>query len=303
MRKTAVASAVVVTTLAVHAPAQAQLPIAATVTQGDRFYFKVSDQSDPADPSTMSYCTVGYNEVAARQSLTAGHCSLGVTNEVFLDTGAGLTRAGFITTDPRFQDVSDSLGSKFVYDQATISWDSYVRMGNNVYSGDRKAAPTSLNVGEEVCFRGATSHAGTRNYQCAPFIGTTEGALLVATGNNPGDSGGPIWAPSKGLIGTVSVDADVQMKNGDIHGITIGTAHSPSYSAFDEDKYAELIGNFFATAGDYVNRIITKALPEDAPPAPSPNASSSTYGIAFGAIAAVIALIAALAPFASRLTF
>ena len=76
-----------------------------------------------------------------------------------------------------------------------------VYVGPNRYSGDSLIDPDTVQSGETVCVYGDT----TRRINCGPFVGNLGKTFFVDhTQTNPGDSGGPMWVPGRGLVGLIS---------------------------------------------------------------------------------------------------
>ncbi len=106
---------------------------------------------------------------------------------------------GVLTNSPRYNGSNKNVA--VVNDWVTISWADSVRLEPNRYSGDTIVPISDVQLGETVCVYGNTA----KRENCGNFAGRTGTTFYVehAT-SDPGDSGGPLWIPGRGLIGVLA---------------------------------------------------------------------------------------------------
>ena len=106
---------------------------------------------------------------------------------------------GVLTNSPRYNGSNKNVA--VVNDWATISWADSVRLEPSRYSGDTIVPISDVQLGETVCVYGNT----TKRESCGNFAGRNGTTFYVehAT-SDPGDSGGPLWIPGRGLIGVLA---------------------------------------------------------------------------------------------------
>ena len=182
----------------VEAPAAERL----VVKQGARMF--VDNQHN----DTLTACTIGYNDPEQRRSYTAGHCADNgdygwqTGSLVYLADSKGRemsTPAGMIYPAAAYYGASNA------NDWAVIYWFNGVEVGANPYGGEYVPIQ-DLEPGETLCYHGYASHGGTTEASCGPFVGMIEETIYFDAPGMPdyGDSGGPVYAPGRGLVGVMS---------------------------------------------------------------------------------------------------
>ena len=182
----------------VEAPAAERL----VVKQGARMF--VDNQHN----DTLTACTIGYNDPEQRRSYTAGHCADNgdygwqTGSLVYLADSKGRemsTPAGMIYPAAAYYGASNA------NDWAVIYWFNGVEVGANPYGGEYVPIQ-DLEPGETLCYHGYASHGGTTEASCGPFVGMIEKTIYFDAPGMPdyGDSGGPVYAPGRGLVGVMS---------------------------------------------------------------------------------------------------
>ena len=182
----------------VEAPAAERL----VVKQGARMFV------DNLGDDNLTACTIGFNDPAARRSYTAGHCADNgdygwqTGSLVYLADSKGRemsTPAGMIYPAAAYYGASNA------NDWAVIYWFNGVEVGANPYGGEYVPIQ-DLEPGETLCYHGYASHGGTTEASCGPFVGMIEKTIYFDAPGMPdyGDSGGPVYAPGRGLVGVMS---------------------------------------------------------------------------------------------------
>ena len=182
----------------VEAPAAERL----VVKQGARMFV------DNLGDDNLTACTIGYNDPAERRSYTAGHCADNgdygwqTGSLVYLADSKGRemsTPAGMIYPAAAYYGASNA------NDWAVIYWFNGVEVGANPYGGEYVPIQ-DLEPGETLCYHGYASHGGTTEASCGPFVGMIEKTIYFDAPGMPdyGDSGGPVYAPGRGLVGVMS---------------------------------------------------------------------------------------------------
>ncbi|MCG7296569.1 hypothetical protein MHJ86_06820 [Corynebacterium afermentans] len=157
---------------------------------------------------TLTACTIGYNDPEQRRSYTAGHCADNgdygwqTGSLVYLADSKGRemsTPAGMIYPAAAYYGASNA------NDWAVIYWFNGVEVGANPYGGEYVPIQ-DLEPGETLCYHGYASHGGTTDAACGPFVGMVEKTIYFDAPGMPdyGDSGGPVYAPGRGLVGVMS---------------------------------------------------------------------------------------------------
>ncbi|OAA16600.1 hypothetical protein CAFEA_08375 [Corynebacterium afermentans subsp. afermentans] len=181
-----------------EAPAAERL----VVKQGARMF--VDNQHN----DTLTACTIGFNDPEQRRSYTAGHCADNgdygwqTGSLVYLADSKGRemsTPAGMIYPAAAYYGASNA------NDWAVIYWFNGVEVGANPYGGEYVPIQ-DLEPGETLCYHGYASHGGTTEASCGPFVGMIEKTIYFDAPGMPdyGDSGGPVYAPGRGLVGVMS---------------------------------------------------------------------------------------------------
>ena len=181
-----------------EAPAAERL----VVKQGARMFV------DNLGGDTLTACTIGYNDPEQRRSYTAGHCADNgdygwqTGSLVYLADSKGRemsTPAGMIYPAAAYYGASNA------NDWAVIYWFNGVEVGANPYGGEYVPIQ-DLEPGETLCYHGYASHGGTTEASCGPFVGMIEKTIYFDAPGAPdyGDSGGPVYAPGRGLVGVMS---------------------------------------------------------------------------------------------------
>ena len=157
---------------------------------------------------TLTACTIGFNDPEQRRSYTAGHCADNgdygwqTGSLVYLADSKGRemsTPAGMIYPAAAYYGASNA------NDWAVIYWFNGVEVGANPYGGEYVPIQ-DLEPGETLCYHGYASHGGTTEASCGPFVGMIEKTIYFDAPGMPGygDSGGPVYAPGRGLVGVMS---------------------------------------------------------------------------------------------------
>lgn len=136
-------------------------------------------------------CTVGYVDKGNRTLMFTGHCAAGETGNLVMDSNWNPIGHVVENHDDRRTPHNDV---------AIVAIGDNVSIGENIYSGNRWAAPHELRPGDKVCSRGAKSNAVHCGYMTGWSLPNVVNATRSA-GGTFGDSGGPAWVPGKGFIG------------------------------------------------------------------------------------------------------
>lgn len=229
-------------------------------------------------------CTLGYNDHDRGRSYLAGHCgSDGARVRLINRKTNEMTRAlGTFHPSPNYH----TWGSN---DWGWIEWDDGVRMGENVYSGDKILSRGEVKAGDQVCSHGETSQMGTKETDCGTFTGWAYESFGVRDVRwAPGDSGGPVFVPGRGFVGVMSAapdgeDGGVTAYYGSrkVKGEWVGWGAAPRDGKSMDDQ--EFTLKYAEAAGLDVNGVGGSSL--------------STLSI----ISIVLSIIAALAPVAAQL--
>lgn len=182
----------------VEAPAAERL----VVKQGARMFV------DNLGNDNLTACTIGFNDPAARRSYTAGHCADNgdygwqTGSMVYLADSKGremTTPAGMIYPAAAYYGASNA------NDWAVIYWFNGVEVEANPFGGEYVPIE-DIEPGEMLCYHGYASHGGTNRATCGPFVGMIEKTIYFDAPGMPGygDSGGPVYAPGRGLVGVMS---------------------------------------------------------------------------------------------------
>ena len=192
-----------------EAPAAERL----VVKQGARMFV------DNLGGDNLTACTIGFNDPAARRSYTAGHCAdngdygwqTGSMGYLADDKGREMsTPAGMIYPAAAYYGASNA------NDWAVIYWFNGVEVEVNPFGGEYIPIE-DLEPGETLCYHGYASHGGTDDAACGPFVGMIEKTIYFDAPGMPdyGDSGGPVYAPGRGLVGVMSGANALVDENGD----------------------------------------------------------------------------------------
>lgn len=152
----------------------------------------------------QSVCTIGYNDHARGESITAAHCGEdGQRVRLYdrTDTNPLTSRSAEIGTFYRSPGYDNGISN----DWGRIVWDKGVQIGANRFSRDTVLTLDQVKRGDEVCWHGETTHMGTTDRSCGTFFERTNEAFTVRVPqSSQGDSGGPIWVPGRGFLGVIS---------------------------------------------------------------------------------------------------
>ena len=187
------------------------------VTQGDRV------RVDKPGKSEGSYCTVGYVQPATAVAYTAGHCGDDGA-DVFNEQGDAI---GVFRHSPSY--TGDVGGGDVGY----ILLGDGVEIGANHYSGD--GIVTGIAGSDQICVYGATS----KKVICGELIAHRNDAVGLIHINVPvtgGDSGGPVWIPGRGVIGTIGFDYVNSHTPLPVTGVTTFDASALAAAAVDRTK-------------------------------------------------------------------
>ena len=200
----AAALAVTVSSVAVSPVAVpvAEAADALVARQGERVFV------DNMGGYNLTSCTIGYNDLSHRRSYTAGHCAVhdeassrgGSTVYLADESGNQLpTPAGLIYPAAAYY------GPANANDWSVIYWFNNVTVGQNTYGG--AYVPISeISPGDTLCYHGYASHGRSTAAACGPFVGMIEKTIYFDAPGTPhyGDSGGPLYAPGRGVVGVMS---------------------------------------------------------------------------------------------------
>lgn len=204
----AAALAVTVSSVAVSPVAVpvAEAADALVARQGERVFV------DNMGGYNLTSCTIGYNDLSQRRSYTAGHCAVHDTvndtassrggSTVYLADESGNqlpTPAGLIYPAAAYY------GPANANDWSVIYWFNNVTVGQNTYGG--AYVPISeISPGDTLCYHGYASHGRSTAAACGPFVGMIEKTIYFDAPGTPhyGDSGGPLYAPGRGVVGVMS---------------------------------------------------------------------------------------------------
>lgn len=207
-RALAVATATMMVTVSVVAPANAQ-PV--VIEQGNRFATS-SDKS----------CTIGLNDASRGVSYSAAHCGKRGDLVFLVDENGYRQTTPVGTFEPSARYDSRSASN----DWSVIKWYPGVTVKPNRFGGDYYPAQ-NLKPGEKICFHGYTTHGAGDASSCGRFIGNVgENVYYEAPVQmRSGDSGGPVFAPGKGTVGVVAGNTTISDGR---RSITLGRAAGTS---------------------------------------------------------------------------
>ena len=207
------AGARVVALAAASALAASGLVVGAEAPAADRLVVKQGARMFVGNlgNDNLTACTIGYNEPGQRRSYTAGHCAGSADRAdrgwktgslVYLADSKGReipTPAGMIYPAAAYY------GGSNANDWAVIYWFNGVEVEANPFGGEYLPID-ELEPGETLCYHGYASHGGTNRATCGPFVGMIEKTIYFDAPGMPdyGDSGGPVYAPGRGLVGVMS---------------------------------------------------------------------------------------------------
>lgn len=230
--------------------------------------------------SSKGNCTIGHNEPARGLSYTAAHCA-NPGEAVYLTDASGNVYpepAGVFIPSQRYDETTYS------NDWAAIRWNPGVRVQPNQFGGGYINAE-ALAAGETVCFHGFTTHSSGNGATCGRFVGVAGSAVLfdAPVASRPGDSGGPVFVPGKGVIGVVSGEHTVTGQFGE---------RKLSRAAMLKDGRVVPTAEIWDIVSAYHGVPSVNRPPVTPQPATQASGSSATLGI----IAAVVSLLAVLVP-------
>lgn len=158
--------------------------------------------------SNLTACTIGYNDPTQRRSYTAGHCAVPGDQAprggslVYLADDAGrqmTTAAGIIYPAAAYY------GPTNANDWSVIYWFQNVGVGRNTFGGTYTSID-AIAPGETLCYYSYAPAGQLPRAACGPFVGMIEKTIYFDAPGTPayGDSGGPVYAPGRGLVGVLS---------------------------------------------------------------------------------------------------
>ncbi len=161
----------------------------------------LTNQGDQIVVGLKSICTVGFVDPSHMTMQTAGHC--GKPGDLVFEKNT-LAPIGVVAYSSG--DYASPTG-----DRMTIVANP-LAAGNNVKTGDKAYSPKA---GDKVCRYGAESN----KVVCGTVYEVNQRGMMVVdpkVAGIPGDSGGPMWVPGKGYVGTYTgrlakVDDDNQV--------------------------------------------------------------------------------------------
>lgn len=149
-------------------------------------------------------CTVGMVDELTRSMVTAAHC-VGEVGSVVRDQAGN--EIGTVTwrgrgvgsTEPDTKDV------------AVVYISPEVEMGHNKYSQHTGMLnPEQVSVGDTLCRYGIKAN----RVVCSTVSRKMNNNLSLSPDDSiPGDSGGPIWSPSRGFVGVLSAGSKDNLKD------------------------------------------------------------------------------------------
>lgn len=154
-------------------------------------------------------CTIGHNDRAKGVSYTAAHCGKDGARVRLLERTSATQ--GNVSAELGTLRRSKGYDNGWNNDWATIEWDRGVTLGANAVSGDTVLTLGDLKRGDQVCYSGQATHGVKGGKDCGTFFApaSTSFTMRAEVPSQPGDSGGPIFVPGKGLVGIVSRGPDV----------------------------------------------------------------------------------------------
>lgn len=160
------------------------------IAQGDRIHIGQKN------------CTAGYIDMDTNQLYLAGHCTVSLGEKVYNNAWEEI---GEVIRD----DLVDHVGKFWMYHQDFAIVQLYGKSAQeqpNVFTGDGIVGFSDVEYYDEVCSYGAT----TQQVFCGHIEESNDGLFVFSLDGDlqKGDSGGPVWIPQKGLIGTVSGTGD-----------------------------------------------------------------------------------------------
>ena len=251
----------------VEAPAAERL----VVKQGARMFV------DNLGNDNLTACTIGYNDPEQRRSYTAGHCADNgnygwqTGSLVYLADSKGremTTPAGMIYPAAAYYGASNA------NDWAVIYWFNGVEVGANPYGGEYMPIQ-DLEPGETLCYHGYASHGSTTEAACGPFVGMIEKTIYFDAPGMPdyGDSGGPVYAPGRGLVGVMSgANALVDESGEEVVGFERASSLQ-SGALYDDARIDAFLRSHFAAT-------TTPPSPSRKAPVPSPVRSTVVTPVA-----------------------
>ena len=265
----AAASALAASGLVVGAEAPAAERL--VVKQGARMFV------DNLGNDNLTACTIGYNDPEQRRSYTAGHCADRADKAwqtgslVYLADSKGRemsTPAGMIYPAAAYYGASNA------NDWAVIYWFNGVEVGANPYGGEYMPIQ-DLEPGETLCYHGYASHGSTTEAACGPFVGMIEKTIYFDAPGMPdyGDSGGPVYAPGRGLVGVMSgANALVDESGEEVVGFERASSLQ-SGALYDDARIDAFLRSHFAAT-------TTPPSPSRKAPVPSPVRSTVVTPVA-----------------------
>ena len=160
------------------------------IAQGDRIHIGQKN------------CTAGYVDMDTNQLYLAGHCTMSLGEKIYNDTWEEI---GEVIRD----DLVYHEGEFWLQPQDFSIVQLYGKNSHNepnVFTGDGIVGVPDVEYYDEVCAYGAT----TQQVFCGHIEESDDGLFVFSLDGDlqKGDSGGPVWIPQKGLIGTVSGTED-----------------------------------------------------------------------------------------------
>lgn len=194
--------------------------------------------------SNLTACTIGYNDPTQRRSYTAGHCAVPGDHAprggslVYLADDAGrqmTTAAGMIYPAAAYY------GPTNANDWSVIYWFQNVGVGRNTFGGTYTSID-AIAPGETLCYHSYAPAGQLPRAACGPFVGMIEKTIYFDAPGTPdyGDSGGPVYAPGRGLVGVLS-GANALVDEADNEVVSLERASSlqsgPLYDAARIDAF------------------------------------------------------------------
>lgn len=160
------------------------------IAQGDRIHIGQKN------------CTAGYVDTNDNMMYLAGHCTVSLGEKVYNGTWEEI---GEVIRD----DLVYHEGEFWLQPQDFAIVQLYGKSAQddpNGFSGDGIVGVDDVEFYDEVCAYGAT----TQQVFCGHVEESDNGLFVFSLDGDlqKGDSGGPVWIPHKGLIGTVSGTED-----------------------------------------------------------------------------------------------